>query len=246
MSHTENGMSATDPYLQMSKNTVNAKGQLEESKMVKFDFPEHTGHKVMFVGNSITLHGVLHEIGWHNAWGMAASSKEKDYVHRLEQIILAKDPNASFCICQVADWERQYRNGSNVLSQYENARAFGADIILVRFIENCPSDGFDEVAFKKELDTLLRYLDSTQNARIVITTGFWRHPGDNALRAYAKENALPCVELGDLGEDDTMKAIGLFAHEGVANHPGDLGMQMIAQRCAEQLLPLIKRKETDI
>ena len=39
------------------------------------------GLRVLFLGNSITLHAALPEIGWTNVWGMAASAAEKDYVH---------------------------------------------------------------------------------------------------------------------------------------------------------------------
>ena len=67
-------------------------------------------------------------------------------------------------------------------------------------------------------------------AQVILTTGFWHHPGDGAIIGYGKEQSLPIVALGDFGDDDQMKAIGLFEHSGVANHPGDLGMKMIAER----------------
>ena len=236
---TDNVRLVCDPYAQMDKNNVSSKGQLKESRLVKFDFCEHGGKRIMFVGNSITLHGVLPEIGWHWAHGMAASSKEKDYVHLVEQEVLKKAPDAAFCICQVANWEREYKNGQSVHPLYSAARDFGADIIVIRCVENCPKDGLAPETFKSELDALIRYLDKEGKASVIITTGFWHHPLDASLCQYAEENGLPCITLGDLGEDDAMKALGLFAHDGVANHPGDLGMKRIAERISEVLLEYV-------
>lgn len=224
-----------DAFVQMKKNTVKAYDQLKDTARVRFENSTGSGRRVMFVGNSITLHSVKEDIGWHGEWGMAASSKENDYVHRLMASIRETDPDAAFCTCQVADWERQYDHGTDTHELFAAAREFNADIIVMRFVENCPYDGFKADAFKDELGKLLCYLNGTGNAKFIITTGFWRHPGDEAICEFAAENGLPLVELGDLGEEDRMKAIGLFEHGGVANHPGDLGMQMIAERIFEQL-----------
>lgn len=236
----ENIRLEADPYAEMSKNTVSADGQLKESSFIKFDSLESQGKRVMFVGNSITLHGKRPEIGWNNEWGMAASAKEKDYVHILEKSIKESDPNTAFCICQVSEWERRYKEGKDVLSKYETARSFGADLIILRFIENVPSDGYDSEVFVRALDSLVDYLNPKGTAKLVITTGFWRHPGDSDLRKYAKEKGIPCVELGDLGEDDTMKAVGLFEHTGVANHPSDKGMAAIAERIMKEVTDLYR------
>jgi len=225
--HTWHIAYIADPYRQMDKNTVDAANQLKGAGPVRFINPEGTGRRILFIGNSMTLHGINEELGWKNECGMAASSPEKDYVHQL--IRLFDDPNNAYCICQVSGWERQYKTGGELLERFAQARDFGADILVMRFVENCPKQDFDETAFKTETARLLQYLNS-RNGRILLTTGFWHHPGDEAIRALAKEWNVPLAELGDLGEQDTMKAIGLFSHRGVANHPGDKGMEAMAER----------------
>ena len=222
-------------YSQLEKNTVDSKNQLKESNVVRFFNLAADGLKVMFVGNSITLHGILPSIGWHGEWGMAASKEENDYVHLLMNKISEKQENSSFCICQVASWESNYKEGKEKYSLYESARAFDADIIVMRFVENCPGKDFDKEIFKKEMADLLDYLNPTGKAKFVMTTGFWHHPGDEAIIAYANEKGFPIALLGDLGEDDNMMAKGLFEHSGVAMHPGDLGMKNIADRIFEKL-----------
>lgn len=152
---------------------------------------------------------------------------------------MKKKPDSVFCICQVAEWEAAYKNGETKHYLFEDARNFEADIIVMRFIENCPSNDFDSEKFKCEMNALLKYFDKSQKAKVVLTTSFWKHPGDVAILEYAKERGIPCVQLGDLGEQDEMKAIGLFEHKGVACHPGDLGMKKIAERIYAELEKLI-------
>ena len=215
---------------QIDKNTVEAKNQLLPTERVKFENLENPGPRVLFAGNSITLHGIKPEIGWHWLWGMAASAKEKDYVHQLISKISGVSPEASYCIAQVSGWEVRYKEGESTFESFKEAAQFGADIIVMRFVENCPRADFDRLVFERELKKMLDFLNSTGKANIILTTGFWKHIADDAIRAVATERGYPLVELGDLGELDELKAVGLFAHDGVAQHPGDKGMAAIADR----------------
>ena len=216
-------------YKQLEKNTVESQRQLRETEVVKFINPNGKGKRIMFAGNSITLHGVKEDIGWNNCWGMAASEKENDYVHRLIKSIDDKEQDCAYCICQISTWEVNYKNGKSTYSLYKNAKNFQADIIVFRAVENCPYKDTEQEVFKKELWGLLNYL-SGEETEIILTTGFWHHPLDKGIIELSEEKSLPLAELGDLGEDDEMKAIGLFEHNGVANHPGDKGMKKIAER----------------
>ena len=221
-------------YSQLRKNTVNSKNQLADTDIVRFINPNGKGRRILFVGNSMTLHGICHEIGWKYECGMAASSKENDYVHIMIDEISETCDDCAFCICQVADWERRVFDGTFQFGSIQNAQDFCADIIIFRAIENCPWKNFENEMFVDELNRLFLFLSPENKTEIIMTTGFWKHPGNSAIIDYSERCGLPLVDLEDLGELDEMKAIGLFEHEGVANHPGDLGMKHMADRIMKE------------
>ena len=105
----------------------------------------------------------------------------------------------------------------------------------MRTVENCSYKNFDKNIFLTEYNKLISYLNLSGKAKVILTTSFWKHPADEAIREYAKNNSLPLCELGDLGELDEMKAIGIFEHSGVAQHPGDKGMRAISKRILAEI-----------
>ena len=215
-------------------NTVSSANQLSDSEKTSFGGGE--GLKVLFIGNSITRHGILHEIGWHQDCGMAASSPEKDYVHRTVSMLEEKYGKVQFCIAQRADWERDFSN-PRALDYFKEAYDFDADIAIFRLGENV------RLTSPEQIDVLagafvdaMKYLSEGRRAKLVVTDTFWRNGAINsAIEKACATMGIESVKLGDLGDDNSMKAIGLFDHAGVAAHPGDKGMQAIADRIVAKI-----------
>ena len=151
-------------------------------------------------------------------------------------------PESQIILAQAAEYERNYENedAESFLPWYEDAVNFKPNIIVMRIAENMPYENVDESKFKEGYLKLLSFFKRDTNAKVIFTGSFWKHPADKYIKMLAGEYGYPFIELGDLGELDEMKAAGLFEHSGVAAHPGDLGMQMIAERIAGQLLKLLK------
>jgi hypothetical protein len=65
--------------------------------------------RILFLGNSITLHGPKADIGWTGNWGMAASSEDKDYVHLVTSALArAYRIEPQIMVENIADFERNY------------------------------------------------------------------------------------------------------------------------------------------
>lgn len=208
-------------------NTVSSKNQVSVSGSIYFD--ERGGKRILFLGNSITKHAPAEAIGWFNDWGMAASSEDKDYVHRTMAKVWEKSPQTSFMVAQIASWEREYWNENLIDEQYLAVVNFKADIIIMRAIENVRElehEGYTwEQGYKDLMDKLKK-----EDTKIVLTNSFWQQNEKNQIvENIAKERKYKLVDVC-IGADDRYTAKGFFQHAGVAAHPGDEGMEEIASR----------------
>ncbi|MGN0848034.1 MAG: SGNH/GDSL hydrolase family protein [Kiritimatiellia bacterium] len=219
-------------------NPVPAIGQNAQNQTA-FDVGKK-GPRVLFVGNSITLHGPRPQIGWTDNWGMAASARDKDYVHQLQAKIAAAQPEAQCCLLQVAGTiERAFYNADwDCGKNFTWARAFKPDVIVLFFGANVPGDydnGKMKAArsFGSALDAFLDYLDPEGKALVLISQGFYVRPKlDAEKEAVAKRRGAVFVNI----EDIRARA---DAH-GRYNHPGDLGMQLIAERFWEKMADYVR------
>lgn len=217
-------------------NTVSSVNQVTSN--VSITTTEGAKLKVLFVGNSITRHGIAPHIGWHGDWGMAASALEKDYVHQVVSDIEKKVGAIDYCIAQLSLWENKYFDGSKVLEEnYACVRDFAADLVIIRIGENINRDKNKEINCKPYFDEMIKFVsEKNPNAQIIVTDNFWQIEVLNKIfKEVAEENGYTFCRIGDLEQDEKTMALGEFEHDGVARHPSDYGMRCIADRIVEKI-----------
>ncbi len=179
-------------------------------------------HRVVILGNSIVFSGPAPELGWEYAWGMAASARDKDFVHLLMKDIHSRDTAVDIVYKNIAGFERGYRHYHP--GELDSLR--GADLYIIKLAENVPDTA---TGFIPCYDSLLTYLD-TRGGIKVIMDGFWKNPVNGKLEDYAASHQYPFIHISDLSGDNSMEARGLFKNYGVSVHPSDKGMQTIEKR----------------
>ena len=217
------------------ENIVPSLGQ--NSQVVFIYNNQNSKLRILFVGNSITKHAPKPSIGWNRDCGMAASSIEHDYVHLIVKKIMDQyDKNVSYGIAQVAQYERTFfERGPEC--DYEEAKKFSANIIIMFYGANVSKE-YDTMknppkTFAKAYGDMRNYLAS-DNTAVYHSMGFYIRPVlDEAKLAVAEENGDKYIDISDIRN--------LPETHGQFNHPGDLGMQMIADRFFEAIEEDVKR-----
>lgn len=189
--------------------------------------------KVLYLGNSITLHGPAPAIGWTGNWGMAASTEDKDYVHLLTaELAKATGRKPEIKVRNIADFERGFTD-LDIEKTYKEELDFHADIVILAIGENVPELTDDDLkgkyalAYQQLLATLRRHGSPT----IFVRSCFWPNPAkDEIMKKAAAGARMSFVDIAKLGgeEKNFARSERQIEHAGVAGHPGDAGMRAIA------------------
>jgi hypothetical protein len=197
--------------------------------------------RILFLGNSITLHGPKADIDWAGNWGMAASSEDKDYVH-LVTTSLAQHTGATpqIIVRNIADFERNYAT-YDVDGQMQDLFAFDPDLVVLAIGENVPALGSedDKARFKTGVMNILRCALAKRHPLVVVRSCFWADAAkDQVLLQACQEAGGIFVNAGPLGRDaaNAARSERSFTHDGVASHPGDRGMQALAEAIVKGVL----------
>lgn len=190
--------------------------------------------RVLFLGNSITLHAPAPQIGWTGNWGMAASVEEKDYVHLLvADMAKAAGAPPQVRVRNIAAFERGY-DGFDVAAELKPELDFAAEIVVVAIGENVPELDAEgaKAKFAEAFARLLAALKQNGQPAIFVRGSFWPNAvKDDIMRKESAKAGAMFVDIAALGRE-ALNAAGSerkIEHAGVAGHPGDKGMRAIAE-----------------
>ena len=192
-------------------------------------------YKALFIGNSITLHPACSY--WWGAWGMAASSADKDYVHQTVKGLQTMYPLVDYDVVGFSTWERNNVR-SKILPNLDTTLSKDYDLVVIQVGENIKSMKH----FKEDYETLVSYIkNSVPTAQVVLVGDFWRMSGrDNIKKSVAEELGLDYIDLSAIRNNSSyISYIGakVTGSDGrthkvndsaVAIHPNDKTMEYIA------------------
>lgn len=194
------------------------------------------GYNYLAIGNSITRHGICDY--WWNECGMAATVKENDYYHKVVKSLEDKYTNVNSECYGFATWETLHTDRAETLTMIEPYLNENIDLITIQLGENARELN----TFESDFEYLITYIaQKSPNAKIIVVGDVWEHNGRDAMK---KEAADKCgatfIDMSEIKENSIyqcgMKTVvydsdgnpHTVKHEGVAKHPGDSGMQYIA------------------
>ncbi|MEN8158323.1 MAG: hypothetical protein ABFS10_15325 [Bacteroidota bacterium] len=196
--------------------------------------------QILLVGNSLTLHGVAEDIGWFMECGMAASAVEKDYAHLLFRKLekLMPDRRIHMRLSNSASFEREFES-FDLGTVDKIMEGFNPDFILFQLGENVAWDADRELFSRKYTAFIKRFTRGNKTVTLCTTPFFPTAWKSEVHREVALQTNSFLVDLSSLplldeenyakNEKDYPGSREAWKVEGIGVHPGDYGMENIAE-----------------
>ena len=220
----------------LTNEIENLKSRLESTEIVSW---EESEYNYLAIGNSITIHDI--DSYWWDERGMASSCAEKDYVHRVKSYLEYNyNEKVNMYAMNFATWETLWTDRAETLALLDSYLDPNIDLVTVQLGENTQN----LETFESDYEELLSYIrQKAPNAEIIVVGDFWAYENRDELKKQAatecgikyvsldgiKNNSIYYAGIGTEVEDSEGNKHSI-EHSGVANHPGDLGMEEIAKR----------------
>ena len=182
---------------------------------------------IVILGNSLTIAKPAPHIGWQGNWGMAASSKRKDYVHILKSKLHAYNRKLKFKIFSASNFEGSFWEFN--YEQLDRIRALDPELIIINLGENVKDSIAEMHDFGYHLTKLAKYLDSDGSAQIICVNSFTpRDIVNHQILNTCQIHGFMHVAINDIGSNWNYRPRNV--PETISSHPSDLGMEKIAEK----------------
>ncbi len=185
--------------------------------------------KVIFIGNSITLHAPAPDIGWVGNHGMAATHKKYDYCNTLLLQLNIKPENAF--IGNFAEMERRSIIDTEILEKIDSLLKRKPLLIVIQLGDNVGNN--DQLtSFIENLYQVALMAKKNCHNILMLSTWWESHEKDRVIKHICDLLNLKFIYIGDLfsSECNTDRKVKEFTHTGVDNHPRNWAMEQIANR----------------
>lgn len=204
---------------------------------------EEQGYNCLYLGNSITKHPI-NEYWWEES-GMAASEIQLDYVHLTDNFLTGKFGKVNSYVLNFGAWELQYYDRAETFMLIEDYLSEYLNLVIIQLGENITETS----TLERDYVELIQYIkEKCPKAQVIMIGNFWQNDiVENIKLAVVSETKIDYVDLSEIWNKPEYQAgLGttvldengiehIIEHEGVAIHPGDLGMSFIADKIFEKI-----------
>jgi hypothetical protein len=192
---------------------------------------------VVILGNSITWHSPNANLGWDGARGMASSTDETDYVHVFESLVNEHGINAKVTAYNIACLENYYSGTEEYFNAYplfNQIISDQPDVLIFTVGANIPN----EVIYTDRFEKIVNFFNPDGSSKILLGATILNGADKvSAMQTLANRNGYGFADASDLNTSEYLATN--YTDPGVALHPNDLGMQLLAERLFSEFQTLI-------